>query len=54
MAGHWLRVEIGLPDVSKDLGYDWLYELKAACWPLYQSSKIVSYEPRKASCTKFV
>jgi hypothetical protein len=24
MAGHWLRVEKGLPDVSKDLGYDWL------------------------------
>ncbi len=54
MAGHWLRVENGLLDLSKDLGYDWLYELKVACWPLYQSSKIVSYELRKASCTKFV
>jgi hypothetical protein len=53
MAGHWLRVENGLLDVSEDLGYDWP-QAKSGLLAVVRSSKIVSYELRKVSCTKFV
>jgi hypothetical protein len=44
VAGHWLRVENGLLDLSKDLGYDWLRAKSG----LLAVAKIVSYELRKA------
>ncbi len=53
MAGHWLRVENGLLDLSKDLGYDEL-RAKSGLLAVVRNSKIVSYEPRKATCTTFV